>query len=234
MLPIDEVHRMLDLLESARGELSGLRRDVFEAGAVPSLCEVVVELDGWVEPNATGGILGMNAAVINRFKRFHGQVRRADATAVLDRLRTYLRGQDQARASEAEERLAEPQAARPKPFMIEGEQWVAVQLTSETKAKINVISTLLDSIIQAVKHSNAPPEAEVLTELERQQLIVLLETALGVLKGPMVEKGLLKRTRSALESGATKAIEKGSQEGLGQMMGAAKGRIIDLIQSLFG
>src|SRR5258708_31459992 len=58
MLPIDEVHRMLNLLESARRELSGLRRDVFEAGAVPSLCEVVVELDGWVEPNATGGILG--------------------------------------------------------------------------------------------------------------------------------------------------------------------------------
>jgi hypothetical protein len=232
MLPIDEVHRMLDLLESARGELSGVRRDVFEAGAVPSLCEVVVELDGWVEPNATGGILGINAAVINRFKRFHGQVRRADATAVLDRLRTYLRGQDQARASEPEERLAEPQV-RPKPFTIEGEQWVAVQLTSETKAKINVISTLLDSIIQAVKHSNAPPEDEVLTELERQQLIVLLETALSVLKGPMVEKGLLKRTRSALESGATKAIEKGSQEGLGQMMGAAKGRIMDLIQSLF-
>jgi hypothetical protein len=31
----------------------------------------------------------------------------------------------------------------------------------------------------------------------------------------MVEEGLLKRTRSALESGAAKALEKGSQEGLG-------------------
>jgi hypothetical protein len=124
-----------------------------------------------VEPNATGGILGINSAVINRFKRFHGQVRRSDATAVLDRLRTYLRGQDQAIASELEVRLTEPQVARPKPFTIEGEQWVAVELTSATKAKINVISTLLDSIIQAVKHSNAPPEDEVLTELERQQLI---------------------------------------------------------------
>jgi hypothetical protein len=33
---------MLDLLETARNELSGIRRDVFEAGAVPSLCEVVI------------------------------------------------------------------------------------------------------------------------------------------------------------------------------------------------
>ena len=234
MLPIDEVHRMLDLLETARAELSAERKETFAAGAIPSLCEVVIDLDGWVEPDAMGGIIGINAALINRFKRFHGLVRRSDATAVLDRIRTYLRGQDQFEGeTEEQPTQPEPPVVKAKPLTIAGQQWIALELTSEIKAKINIISTLLDSIVEAVKHSNTLEEDQALTDMERKQLIVILETALAVLKGPMVEEGLLKRARSALESGAAKALEKNTQEGLGQMMSVAKSRLLDLIQSIF-
>jgi hypothetical protein len=176
-------------------------------------------------------ITGVNPSVLKRFSRFHGKVTRSDAVAVTDRLRSFLRSQDQATQPEPQER---PRAAeKTKPLSFQGEQWAAVSATSEIKTKIQVVATMLDSILENVKHTNAPPEEHALTELERQQLIAILETTLAILKGPLVEKGLLKKARGALESGAAKAVEKGAQEGLGQMMNAAKGRLIELIATIF-
>jgi hypothetical protein len=230
MIPIDEVHQLLALLDEARAEIARHRGQNMDASDVPSLCEAVIEVEGWVNPDAMGGIVGINASIVNRFKRLSGGVRKSDAVAVAGRLTTYVKSQDQARPVTKQPK-PRPKP-KPKPFTIEGEQWVAIQLTSETKAKINIISTMLDSIVENVKHSNLPSTEQALSEIERRQLIVILETALAVLKGPMVERGLLKQTRSALESGAVKAAEKGTQEGLGQMMNAAGRHLMDLISSL--
>ena len=228
MIPIDEVHRLLELLDDAHAEIARHRGQKMDASDVPSLCEAVIEIEGWVNPDAMGGIVGINASIVNRFKRLNGGVRKSDAAAVAGRLKTYIKSQDQAVVEQPSSRPKR----KPKPFTLHGEQWVAIQLTSDTKAKINIISTMLDSIVENVKHSNMPSSQQALSEIERRQLIAILETALAVLRGPMVERGLLKQARSALEHGAMKAAEKGTQEGLGQMMSAAGRHVMDLLSSL--
>jgi hypothetical protein len=60
-----------------------------------------------------------------------------------------------------------------------------------------------------------------------------LETALNVLKSPMVEKGLLKKAKEILTKGAESTAEKGVQQGLGKLMEAAGHRIAELIGLLF-
>lgn len=100
--------------------------------------------------------------------------------------------------------------------------------------KIAAIASLLDTIIEQATRSNAPAEDQFLTQIERQQLIAILDTALNVLRSPMVEPGLLKKTQGMLRRASESAIENGVQYGLGKLMGAAGSRIAELIGMLFG
>jgi len=53
--------------------------------------------------------------------------------------------------------------------------------------------------------SKAPAEEQILTDVERNQLIAVLETVLAVLKA--VEKGLLKKAREMLGRASKSAAE---------------------------
>jgi hypothetical protein len=99
--------------------------------------------------------------------------------------------------------------------------------------KIGAISPLLDSIIVQTKGANEPPDQQILTEIERKRLIAILETALNVLRSPLVEKGLLRKTQTILKKGAESAAEKGVQQGLGKLLESACARIVELIVMLF-
>lgn len=113
------------------------------------------------------------------------------------------------------------------------EGWVTVPASSETRRKIEVVATLLESLVVQVGRSNAPPSEQALTTMERAQLIAILETTLAVLRSPMAEAGLMKKARDALGRAAGKTAEKGLQEGMGAMMGVAKERIMELPGLLF-
>jgi hypothetical protein len=63
-----------------------------------------------------------------------------------------------------------------------------------------VISGLLDDIVTHVQRANVPEDDQILTQIERQQLIAVLETALAVLRSPMLEKGLLRQTADMLRA----------------------------------
>ena len=104
--------------------------------------------------------------------------------------------------------------------------------TPEMKKKISALSVILDSIIQQAGRSNAPEEEQALTQIERQQLIAILETALNVLRSPIVESGLMKKAKEALVKGAMSATEKGMQQGLGALMQVGAHRITELIAAL--
>jgi hypothetical protein len=236
-IPIDEVHRLIDLAEEAQRNLQDASTDSVQTIQYPELCEVIIEISGWEDPGRLEGLLSINSSILNKFIRMRGVVRKSLALKVADRVRSYLKTEDQAFAAAEDWRgpkAPKPEKVKPEkphPFLFNGEQWVVVELSSEMKTKINIVSTMLDSIVEHVKHSNLPPAEQALTEIERQQLIAILETTLAVLKGPMIEKGLLKKARSALEAGAAKAVEKGAQDGLG--MGAARGRLAELLLSIF-
>ncbi|MEH2623143.1 plasmid maintenance system antidote protein VapI [Bradyrhizobium sp. AZCC 1719] len=234
-MPIEEVHRLLDLVEYAQRRIDRLPTGNVQVVQLPELCEAIIELDGW-DNNPLSSRLSINASILNKFMKMRGVITKNAAARVADRVRSHLKSEDQGYPEDQlpqDQDSPPPTPAKSKPFTFVGESWVAVDLSSEMKTKITIVATMLDSIIEHARHSNLPLEEQALTELERAQLVVILETALAVLKSPMVEVGLLKKARSALEAGAIKATEKGTQEGLGQVMGIAKNRLAELIAYIF-
>jgi hypothetical protein len=223
----------MDLAEDARRTIENSAGDPIEVVRLGDLIEIMYDVSGYEDIDRLASILSINVGVLNKFMKLRGSIRKDLALKLADRLRIYLKSEDQRFVSAKAPKPKKKPVAKPKPFTFEGESWVAVEISSEMKTKIKVVSTLLDSIVEQVKHSNQPLEEQAMTDIERKQLIAILETALAVLKGPLIEKGLLKKARTALESGATKAAEKGVQEGLGQVMGIAKGRIAELIAFVF-
>jgi len=71
-----------------------------------------------------------------------------------------------------------------------------------------------------------------LTDIERAQLIAILETTLAVLKGPMVEPGLLKKAARIAKDIAERTAKKKVEEGLGVALGYAGKKLFDLLASL--
>jgi hypothetical protein len=112
--------------------------------------------------------------------------------------------------------------------------WVLVQPTDDTKAKIAAVSRILETFVAQLKGTNSSPDQQALTELERAMLVTVLETALQVLKAPMVEKSLLTKSQEALKHVATRTAEKQAEQGLGKLAGEGARMLLDLLKSLFG
>jgi hypothetical protein len=170
-------------------------------GALPDLSMVVLEVLGWTNTAYIENKLGIDPSVLSKFVKMRGKVPLHVARAVAERLRTYLRSEDQAfarrkqSAKKKERTLPEKENVERRTVavaLMRGEQWVAVGENSEIKIKIGVIASLLDSIIDQTKHANVPPDQQIMSDIEKQQLIAILETALNVLRSPLVEKGLFK------------------------------------------
>jgi len=121
----------------------------------------------------------------------------------------------------------------PETFKVPGKQWATVKLTDANARKIAVIASLLADVIERVTKSNAPPGQRLLNEIQKKELITVLETTLQMLKAPMVEKGMLDRAIDMLRTSAAKAAEKNLQEGLGKLMSAAGTKIMEFGAGLF-
>jgi hypothetical protein len=238
---IEEVHELLDTLEALIPKIDRLPTKNVQIQQVPELSEVVLVLLNWTNTAYMENRLGIQPHVLNKFVKMRGVVSKNVALRVADRLRSYLKGEDQAFApsvqSDGDDSATPPSSVSTRDTstieIFAGEQWVVVRSTSEIKLKISAVSTLLDSIIVQVRGANEPPDELALSEIDRRQLIAILETALSLLKSPMVEKGLLKKAGSLLQKGAEKAMEKGAQEGLGKLMEGAASRLAELIGLLF-
>jgi hypothetical protein len=234
-LPIEDVHRLIDTTEEAIRNIAARPTKSIQVTEIPELSEVVLEVLGWSSTAYMENGLGINPALLSKFVKMRGVVGKSDASKIADRLRSFLKSQDQTFLSPAinEKPKAKLHPREIAPVAIGGEQWVAVKFTSEVKLKIGAIASLLDSIIEQTSRANAPKDEQLLTDIERRQLIAILETALNVLRSPLVERGLLKKARSVLVKGAKSAAEKGVQEGLGMLMHSASARIGELIAMIF-
>jgi hypothetical protein len=240
--PIEDVHRLLEGLDSLLSTLRSSYAERFQIDDLPELFETVIELDGWRNTQYLQTKVGINGSLLNQILKMKGPIRRGEAIQIADRLRSYLRSHDQrsaprpsrpkAKKKKEAKPPATPSPAKRTRAVFVGEQWVAVRTSNDVKMKISAIASLLDTIVDQIKHSNAPPEDQLLTDIDRQQLIAILETALHVLRAPLVEKGLLKKTEGVLKKGAESAAEKGVQQGLGKLMEGAGTRIMELIGQL--
>lgn len=101
------------------------------------------------------------------------------------------------------------------------------------KTKIAAVSTLLDDIIQTASMTNLPPEMRALTDLERAQLITVLETTLSVLRAPMAEKGILAKSSRLLGGVARRVAEKEAEQALGTAAQEAGGWLADIISMIW-
>lgn len=238
---IEEIHEALSRIDDAIAQVERFSRwhkeTYVEVQELDRLCVAVNYVLEWNRSaySEMPLLLGISAPTLQKFLKFKGKVRLHDATKVADRLRTYVRSLDQVTIQP--DRNAAPQRERqerrPAPLTFEGMQWVAVERIGDTKQKIALISAALDGIITQMRSSNLPPAEQLLSEIERQQLIVVLETALAVLKAPIVEKGLLVRTKEDLQKAAKDATEKQVQQGVGELASYAATLIKELIKGLF-
>src|SRR5262249_222061 len=236
-LPLEDIHRLIDAVEEAMRKIERARTDSIEVQQVPELSEAILELLGWTNTAYVQNTLGINPSVLNKFVKMRGVIRRSLAAKVADRLRSYLKSEDQPfpvrEVKPASPTATKPEVQSPPSSVFKAEQCVAVRTSSTIKMKIGAISALIDSIIIQTKGANEPPELQILTAIERQQLIAILETALNLLKSPLIERSLLEKAQDILSKGAKSAVEKGVQEGLGKLMEGAGSRIAELIGLLF-
>ena len=72
-----------------------------------------------------------------------------------------------------------------------------------------------------------------MTDLELAQLIAILETALAILKAPLVEKGLLTKLGKMLKRSSNKVAAANNESALGEMVDDGAKLVSDLIPDLF-
>src|SRR4051812_2312353 len=174
--PIEEVHRLLDKLDSeVKEELAAIRTRDVDAAELPELSQVILELLGWTNTAYMENTMGIHPSVLSKFVKQRGRVNLSDARILADRVRSYVRGQDYAfdatqyelgihrwrfaaedeKAFQREEqRLSKLPAA---PLSVRAEIWVAITPTATIKTKIADLASLLESIVQHVNLSNLPP-----------------------------------------------------------------------------
>ena len=90
------------------------------------------------------------------------------------------------------------------------------------------LTQLLDRVIRTAKTSNLPQNTRSFTELEMAQIIAVLETALNMLKAPLVEKSLLKKAAENLSEVGRKTAQEKSEVALGKLADLAWKQIIKL------
>jgi hypothetical protein len=231
-LDIETIHELLETLVEAKRQVERQRSDPIDVEQLYLLSTVVFEVVGYTSSGYDANPLGVNSSVLSKLMRLRGTVYRSDAMMLAERLRTYLKSQDQSAAPVAEP-LPPPRPLNIPLIHIKAEAWIIVPPDSEMREKISNVSALLDSILRQVRGSNLPQSEQALSEIERQQLIAILETALNILRSPAIEKGLMRKTKDLLTTSAQKAAEKEAQEGMGKLMKAGATILGELVKSIF-
>ncbi|MGZ2385208.1 hypothetical protein [Rhizobium brockwellii] len=238
-MSIEEIHEMLDSVERS---LSRLRSANLHSKSMP--LSFISDGIGAIYQLESEGVLsnaGINRTLAIKLKNLDGQLPANVMFAALERVRTYLRriesefgGEDN--STEADQRIFELDSVvernPPPPVPVWAETWVYVAPGSRAKQIIAELSDLLDEVLLLTKSTNLPEDQAALTDIERAQLIALLETALLMLKGPLVERGLLKRLGNAAAEAATKAAQKNAEQGMAEISKAVAPKIWDLIKWL--
>jgi hypothetical protein len=231
----EELYEWLDQVEVAISDLASEKRQSLDVGELPNVCSIINDLmnSSSAYYDDLPRLLRLPPALIRKFQKFSGTVALYDARVFVDRLRSHLKSMDQAHeevTEKEEEPFFPPVEAQVSFPAIE---WRNVPRTPDVKEQIIEVSRILDDIIAGMKRSNNAPDDQYLTEIERQQLIAILTTALVVLKAPVVEKGLLLKTRDALQKAAVKAGEKQAESAFNWLAGQGALWLSDLIHSIF-
>ncbi len=237
---LEEIHEMLDAIEQSLSRLraANLHDKLMPMAYIPEAVSVFMDF----EMNGVLYDTGINRSVANKLKTFDAKLRAPVMVAALQRARSYLRtlesehGGASLSEHEAHQDLWRQEVAEahpPQPIQIWTDQWVYVKRGSRAKEIIVDVSELLDEAVLLAKTTNLPEDQAALTDIERAQLIAILETTLAVLKAPMIEPGLLKKTASIAKEVAERTAKKKTEEALGVGLAYVAKRLLELVASLF-
>ena len=112
------------------------------------------------------------------------------------------------------------------------DSWVHTGHRKAVKEKILLLSTTLEETLELIINSNLPEDMRAISELERAQLVALLQTTLQMLKAPLVEKGLLRKLAEITGEISKKTAHKKAEQGLGSMLDRAGALLVDLLSRL--
>ncbi|MBZ0229765.1 MAG: hypothetical protein K8F58_15125, partial [Bauldia sp.] len=99
--------------------------------------------------------------------------------------------------------------------------------------QIGALVQQLQELVQLAKGSNSRNgRSSILTELERSQLIAVLETALALLRSPMVEVGFLRRLTGWLGRIGQRAAQREAETALGIAANRAWDLMMGLLRTL--
>jgi hypothetical protein len=136
---LDDVHQLLDQLDETIQVLAQDEREWIETAEAGKLCLIIGEIMGWSGSAYSAElprIIGIRPATLSKFHKLKGSVTVHECRVLADRLRTYLRGLDQATKNddddETMETLVAPIDAN---LSFGGMQWVSVKSTKDIKHK---------------------------------------------------------------------------------------------------
>lgn len=223
---IDRIYGVLDDLDDDIARLKTATRPisipVYNIGGVCLAVQLLSEFD-------YDRRLGITAGEVAKFERATGHVNSDVAYKLATRARSLLRELEGEVSRETTyvispyipdgkpEEKVEDAEIQPRQISVTALRWVAVQ--RENRELISEISELIDEALRHAKGTNLPPERRALSDIERAQLVAILETALQILKAPLVEKGLLTKAKEAAKEGATNSVKTGTERALGFGLG---------------
>lgn len=237
---LEDLHEKIDTVEETIIFLRSAGSPIIEMRDISAFCLMLYDVSGLTSGNTDlATILRVPATTLRRMMKFEGNIDRHAALTIADRTRSFLKSLDTVSPpppiptpEPAKSSTTPPAKEKSETITFRAEKWVIVDSSRETQEKIAALVILLESVILQINGANIPPEDQILNQVERKQLIAILETALALLNAPAVEVGLLKKLGRSLGESARKAAERQMQEGLGQVMGSAASSLRDWITSL--
>lgn len=230
---IDHIYELHDKIEE---DLVTLRKDRHnDLMYYPGIVEAV----HFLHHHGFAGRLGLSTMDLSKFNRERGPVETATIEKVGNRVQAFLKEMEgevrtmarDAPASAAPSQQADQDNDAVTAIAVHPVKWVITPRRQHGEL-IEKISSLLDEVAYLAKASNLPPDQAALTELQRAQLIALLETTLALLKGPLIEKGLLRRALEAAKDGAANSAKKHTELALGYGLGKLAESLLKLLNYL--
>lgn len=231
---LDQLYEFLDCLNYDLELLRSLDSETeqIEATELRGVCVSVGELFGYwtAYDSELARRLQISPKLLNNFIRHFKPISVQEAKVLVSKLISYLKSiegeiaaqetvEDQHDSTEvvstAKDQEDEQQATR-EGVRLAASEWAELPKSDTVKKSIAAISILLDSLVIIANSSNLPEERRALSKIERAELVAILETALLILKAPLVEKGLMSNLMSRLGEVVSKTATKKTEQALGQ------------------
>ena len=248
-ISLDRLHEILEEIPIDLEliiEIKDMGEDFVGPYQVPFLSEACQDIFGYWSAYGTDipRSLTMPPKLINNFIKDFDDVHVDDAKMMAERLISYLKSIEgqvaakqlgstsgvlrQSKDSSGENLRREMENA----FNNVEAGWIVLERSDEVGVIIAELSGLLGRIIRTAKTSNLPQNARSFSELEMAQIIAILETALNMLKAPLVERGLLKKAADKLSDVGRKTAEKKTEAALGKLADLGAKLILKLLISM--